>query len=97
MHSYIDRDTNKAAGDLVNGEKIYASTCAKCHGADGKKINFKTKEKPQYLGTLANKNPWETMHKLRFGQPGTSMLSLMFLDVKDQVDVLSYCQSLPVK
>lgn len=97
MKLYINRDTDKAAGNLVNGAKIYANTCGKCHGTDGKKINFKTEEKPQYLGTLANKNPWETMHKMRYGQPGTDMISLMFLSEKEQVDVLAYCQSLPVK
>ena len=97
MDAHIDRETKKASGDLINGAKIYSSTCAKCHGADGRKINFKTEEKPEYLGTLANKNPWETMHKLRFGQPASNMISLMFVNVKDQVDVLSYCQTLPVK
>jgi len=95
MNKYIDVSTKKVRGSVINGEKIYTSACIKCHGANGKKINFKTPEKPQYLGTVANKNPWETLHKIRFGQPSTKMVSLLFLDIKSQVDVLSYCQMLP--
>jgi thiosulfate dehydrogenase len=95
MNKYIDASTKKARGDMVNGEKIFASTCVKCHDADGKKINFKTPEKPEYLGTVANKNPWETLHKIRFGQPSAEMPGLLFLDIRDQVDVLSFCQTLP--
>jgi thiosulfate dehydrogenase len=97
MDAYIDRKTKKVSGNLSNGEKIFLSTCAKCHGEDGKKINFKPDEKPEYLGTLANKNPWETLHKLRFGQPTSNMISMLFVDIRDQVDVLSYSQTLPVK
>jgi thiosulfate dehydrogenase len=97
MDTIIDRKTKKVSGDYMNGAKIYFSTCAKCHGADGRKINFKTHEKPVYLGTAANKNPWETLHKMRFGQPKTQMSSMLFLDMKDQLDLLSYCQALPVE
>ncbi len=97
MANYIDSSTKKVSGNIQNGAKIYTSTCAKCHGKDGKMLNFKTAEKPEYLGTIANKNPWETMHKLRYGQPKSQMVSMLFLDIHDQVDILSYCQTLPVK
>ena len=33
-------------------------------------MNFKTEEKPEYVGTVAVKNPWEALHKIRFGQSG---------------------------
>jgi thiosulfate dehydrogenase len=97
MNTYIDVSTKRVSGNIINGAKIYASTCIKCHGADGKKINFKTPEQPEYLGTVANKNPWETLHKIRFGQPSTEMVNLLFLDIESQVDVLSYCQTLPAQ
>jgi len=97
MDAYIDRSTKKAAGDLQNGSKIYSNICAKCHGVDGRTLNFKTPEEPEYLGTLSNKNPWETLHKIRYGQPSSKMPSLLFLDIKDQIDLLSYCQTLPPK
>lgn len=57
-------------------------------------LNFKTPEKPEYVGTVANKNPWETLHKVRNGQPGAPMPALMALDIKDQVDVAAHAQNL---
>jgi thiosulfate dehydrogenase len=96
MNEYLDRSTREAKGDVETGSRIYINTCLRCHGRDGKKINFKTPEKPEYLGTLANKNPWETLHKIRYGQPSENMISLLFLDIKEQVNVLSYCQTLPL-
>ncbi len=97
MDLYIDRSTNKSIGDNSNGGRIYLATCVKCHGADGKEINFKSADKPVYIGTASNKNPWETLHKIRWGHPGSQMISLLFLNLKEQLDVLSFCQSLPEK
>ena len=94
---YIDRQTKKSIGDSANGGIIFLSTCIKCHGEDGKAINFKDEKAPEYIGTVANKNPWETMHKIRWGHPGSQMISLLFLGLKEQLDVLSFCQTLPDK
>lgn len=94
---YIERDTRKSIGDRIKGERIYMATCVKCHGMDGKEINFKDEKKPEYVGTVANKNPWETLHKIRWGHPGSQMISLIFLGLTDQLDVLAYTQELPVK
>jgi thiosulfate dehydrogenase len=94
---YINRTTKKSIGDPANGGRIYLTTCIKCHGLDGKEINFKDEKKPEYIGTVANKNPWETLHKIRWGHPGAQMISLLFLELKEQLDVLSFCQTLPVK
>ncbi|KPK00809.1 MAG: hypothetical protein AMK71_07820 [Nitrospira bacterium SG8_35_4] len=92
---YIDRRTRKSKGDIANGGRIYLSTCTGCHGTDGKEITFYSGKSPEYLGTVANKNPWETLHKIRWGHPGAPMISLVFLDLKDQLDVVTFCQSLP--
>lgn len=94
---YIDRSAQKSIGDSASGGKIYLSTCIKCHGEDGKAMNFKDEKNPEYIGTVANKNPWETLHKIRWGHPGAQMISLFFLTLKDQLDVLSFCQTLPDK
>ncbi len=62
-------------GDEVQGETDYTSNCASCHGSDGTAINFGTPEAPEWVGTVATGNPWELMHKVRLGQPGTAMPS----------------------
>lgn len=97
MDEYIDRATKKAKGDLANGERIYQTTCARCHGSDGKLINFKTPPEVEYIGTVASANPWETLHKLRMGQPGVPMISMLAFDIQDHVDILAYTQTLPAK
>lgn len=94
---YIDRHTKKSIGDPASGGRIFLTTCTKCHGADGRDINFKDDKEPEYVGTVANENPWETLHKIRWGHPGSQMISLLFLGLKDQLDVLSFCQTLPEK
>jgi thiosulfate dehydrogenase len=49
------------------------------------------------VGTVGRKNPWEALHKIRFGQPGVGMVALTVLDIEDLVDILAYTQTLPVK
>jgi len=97
MDPYIDRITKKSVGDPNNGARIFLTTCIKCHGDNGKELNFKDENNPEYLGTIANNNPWETLHKIRWGHPESPMISLLFLGLKEQFDVLSFCQGLPVK
>jgi thiosulfate dehydrogenase len=91
----IDRATRKAGGDAKRGARFYQSICAICHGFDGKQLNFKSPEDPEFIGTVANENPWETLHKIRNGQPGIPMPSLGVLELQDQVDILTYAQTLP--
>lgn len=97
MDLYIDRTSKKSIGDHANGGRIYLSTCIKCHGEDGKDMNFnkELEGKPIYVGTAANENPWETLHKIRWGHPGSQMISLLFLELKEHLDVLAFCQTLP--
>jgi thiosulfate dehydrogenase len=97
MDRYIDRATNKAHGDLQTGAQFYQTICANCHGFDGKELNFGDAEEPEYVGTVAAHNPWEALHKIRFGQPGVGMVSLSVLDIQQQVDILAYAQTLPDK
>jgi thiosulfate dehydrogenase len=97
MDIYIDRATKKAKGDLVNGARFYQTVCANCHGFDGKLINFGSDEKVEFIGTVAQANPWETLHKIRSGQPGQPMPALIALDIQDMVDIVAYTQTLPAK
>ncbi len=96
MTRYIDAE-KRARGDLFKGGRLYATVCARCHGAEGREINFGSKKKPKYLGQVARSNPWETLHKIRMGQPDENMPSILALSVQDQVDVLAYTLTLPRK
>lgn len=97
MDRYINRGSKKAKGNRFNGERVYKTVCAKCHGMDGKKVNFGSEEKPEYVGTVAVKNPWEALHKIRMGQPGKEMPSMLAFPVQLQVDILAFTQTLPTK
>jgi len=94
---YIDSATKKAKGDPVRGARFYQTVCALCHGFDGKTLNFGSKDNPEFVGTLAQDNPWEALHKIRNGQPGVPMIALTVLSIQDQVDILAYAQTLPAK
>jgi thiosulfate dehydrogenase len=95
MSAHIDLSTKEADGDATNGETLYSGSgqCVNCHGADGNAIDFGDGEG---VGDLARDNPWETLHKIRFGHPGSAMPSAITsgLTETEQVDILAYAQTL---
>ncbi len=93
----INRATKMVKGDPKRGASFFQTICATCHGFDGRQINFKTRNDPQFIGTVASENPWEAIHKIRNGQPGAPMPSLGALELQDLLDVLAYEQTLPKK
>jgi thiosulfate dehydrogenase len=84
-------------GDIDHGKQLYESTCAACHGAEGKKIIFRTEGVDEYLGSVANRDPWRFLHRTRFGVAGTSMPIGFNLGwtPEDGRDILAYAQFLP--
>ncbi|WP_018987767.1 hypothetical protein [Aromatoleum toluclasticum] len=97
MDLHIDRATRKSRGEAGRGAPYYQTICAVCHGFDGKTLNFRTPEDPEYVGTIARENPWEFMHKARFGQPGIPMISLITQPDAMIADLLALSQTLPEK
>ena len=94
---YIDYSTKKPkAADAAKGKQLYDSSCAACHGADGKLILFGGKDS---LGFLANDNPWEVIHKIQYGQPGAVMPSGIEQQwsIQNALDILAHAQTLPAK
>ncbi|MBD5803325.1 hypothetical protein AZOA_27610 [Azoarcus sp. Aa7] len=97
MDLHIDRATRKSRGEAGRGAPYYQTICAVCHGFDGKALNFKTPDDPEFVGTIARENPWEFMHKARFGQPGIPMISLITQPDTMIADLLALSQTLPEK
>ena len=97
VNLYIDPTSKTARGNVRRGAQFFQTICAVCHGFDGKTLNFGDEKKPEYVGTVARENPWEALHKIRFGQPGVPMVALNVLSVQDLVDILAYAQTLPPK
>lgn len=83
--------------NYTHGQSLYQSTCQACHGEDGKKIVFRIEGIDEYLGSVANRDPWRFLHRTRFGVAGTDMPIGMTLgwQPSDGRDILVYAQSLP--
>jgi hypothetical protein len=97
-HLYIgDVSLKVIAGDMTHGQELFELVCSQCHGEDGKTIVFREEGVDEYLGTIANRDPWRFLHRTRFGTAGTSMpIGHSFgWAPEDGRDVLAYAQSLP--
>jgi len=81
---FID-ETNSFVGFDLFGSFLYASACASCHGELGTDIPFGPESDPYFLGDAARGNPWEMLHKMRFGQPGEPMRGAELLGWSDEV------------
>lgn len=83
--------------DFSHGQELFQSTCQTCHGEDGKKILLRLEGIDEFLGSVANRDPWRFLHRTRFGVAGTDMpvgLSLGW-QPEDGRDVLAFAQTLP--
>jgi thiosulfate dehydrogenase len=102
-NTIIDFTTKTFLGTAATGQPLYTNNigantaCTLCHGADGQTINFKTPPEQEFVGTIAVDNPWELQHKIRFGQPGSAMPSLITGGgtTQDVADLGAFCQTLP--
>ncbi|UCC72927.1 MAG: hypothetical protein JSV86_21705 [Gemmatimonadota bacterium] len=72
-----------AGGDAANGDAIYAAECAACHGADGTAVLV---DGEFTVGSFLRAKPYEVQHKVKFGQPGTMMGSIL-TDINDILDL----------
>jgi thiosulfate dehydrogenase len=84
-------------GDIKHGQQLYTTVCAACHGGDGEKIVFRSEGIDEFLGSVANRDPWRFLHRTRFGTAGTSMPVGYELGwtPADGRDILVYAQTLP--
>jgi thiosulfate dehydrogenase len=90
-------------GDPVNGQAIYRTgingniPCTQCHGVDGLRPPPGFPMFREWVGLLANDNPQEFQHKVRFGHPGTMMPAAFSAkaSLRQIADVSAYAQTLP--
>ncbi len=104
---WIDDETRQAKGGVWrNGQSLFeandANGCANagCHGSDGRAIDFADGDPAttpnEFVDTIAKDNPWEFLHKVRFGQPGSPMPALVNRpngDANDALHLLKYAQT----
>lgn len=95
----IDNGTKTPVGGMAaRGKTIFQNVCAACHGFDGRSIDFAGGEgEPEFIGTVAADNPWEAIHKIANGQPGTPMPAMRVFGLETALDLLAYMQTLPTE
>lgn len=95
---FVDGNGDPVHGNVNAGAYLFNANCTlMCHGNQGTMINFGNADKPEFVGTVASGNPWEFIHKVRSGQPGTKMPSAIMNGWTDREirDVLAYARTLP--
>lgn len=97
----------KISGDVEKGKTLYASHCAACHGANGEGghgtgVTMSRKRDLPILapglnnaGFLKSASDAQMVHTLRFGRPGTPMISFLQAGMSNQDinDVVAYIRS----
>ncbi len=83
-------------GEAAQGEEKYGTICANCHGPQGVAMNFGDFAELEFVPHIGADNPWEFLHKVRFGQPGEVMPSSIVNEwtSEDLANVLAYVQTL---
>ena len=61
-------------GTAVDGDALYDTECATCHGSDGRLILV---DGSFSVGSFVRSKPYEVQHKVKFGQLGTDMGTLV--------------------
>ncbi|MBS9717356.1 c-type cytochrome [Pseudohalocynthiibacter aestuariivivens] len=96
MANYVDLATREIiAGDPDSGRAIFQTTCAVCHGFDGRSLDWGDEDGPAYVGTEAVAAPDEVMNKILNAHPGVEMINLRVFGPDVAGDVLSYIATLP--
>jgi thiosulfate dehydrogenase len=97
MRSFLDMETRTVnKGNVERGREIFQTTCAACHGFDGRLIDWGEDGGHNYVGTEAREVPDEVMHKIQNAHTGVQMINLRAFPLSDAIDVLSYAATLPL-
>lgn len=111
LEGQIDTDTiidsgGAFTGAVASGQTLYENpvgtallACSSCHGTDGLSIPpGAPATHDDWVGKIANDNPWEFQHKLRYGQPSATAMPQLDdsgASTQDINDLGAYAQTLP--
>jgi mono/diheme cytochrome c family protein len=98
MRAFIDYDTRSViagVGDTDRGRAIFQTTCAACHGFDGRALDWGEGDAHNFVGTEAAELPDEVYNKISNAHPGAAMINLRAFSVDDRINVMRYIASLP--
>lgn len=99
MREFLDYETRTVkagVGDLDRGRAIFQTTCAACHGFDGRALDWGAAGEHNFIGTEATELPDEVYNKLANTHPGAAMINMRAFSPEDRVSVLAYIAGLPV-
>ncbi|MES2846462.1 MAG: cytochrome c [Pseudomonadota bacterium] len=97
MRAFLDYETRTVnAGNVDRGREIFQTTCAACHGFDGRLIDWGEDGGHNYVGTEGREVPDEVMHKILSSHTGVQMINLRAFPLSDAIDVLAYAATLPL-
>lgn len=97
MTMFLDMETRKVnAGNTDRGREIFQTTCAACHGFDGRMLDWGDGDEHNFVGTEAVDVPDEVMHKILSAHPGVQMINLRAFPYQDAIDVMAYAATLPI-
>jgi hypothetical protein len=98
MRKFLDYGTRKVnAGNVERGRNIFQTTCAACHGYDGRLLDWGAKGEHNYVGTEGRDVPDEVMHKILSAHTGVQMINLRAFPLENAIDVLAYAATLPIE
>lgn len=98
MRTFIDYETRTVmpgVGDVDRGRAIFQTTCAACHGFDGRAMDWGADGAHNFVGTEAAELPDEVMNKISNAHPGAAMINLRAFSVEDRINVMAYIAGLP--
>lgn len=98
MRVFIDYETRKViqgSGDFERGRGIFQTTCAACHGFDGRALDWGSGDGHNYVGTEAADLPDEVYNKIANAHPGAAMINTRAFSIEDRISVMNYIATLP--
>ena len=98
MRSFIDMDTRKVipgSGSFERGRAIFQTTCAACHGFDGRALDWGEGDEHNFIGTEAASLPDEVFNKISNAHPGAAMINTRAFPVEDRISLMNYIATLP--